>query len=703
MVVSHQARILGVIALCVASALPAEGAVSRTAAYDAPDRDSLSATGFADLTTHGTAPLSTTATLRMDDRNIYVTFHAEQAGVPITATQTTNNVGFGLDDYVGIGIDTSNSGQQVYYFEITPRGVRYQQSSESSRYEPAWSGQAKIEGSAWTATMTIPIRVLRTQGSSVQTWRFNFIRRVAAASEDYSWAYDPLMDNSQNFPNVIDARFWPALTNVHVAAQLVRLRPHGELYALADLGRDRRQFQVQPAVPNVFAARSIRAYGGDITYPITGSMAAVATLSPDFSNVETDQQTIAPQEFPRALLETRPFLAQGASFLTPNPLFFNPYYPEPIFYSPNVGAFDRGVKVEGTYGLQSLGAMEIKGAGFDDEIFGFKHALPDRSFLWWADGVAAHHASGADTATELGFEGRNLKNGFIYGVNRGMDRGTFVTAPGAANNLGAFVDVHRPNYEGYIGYRDMGPQYAPVDGYIVANDTRGVYSYVNLVGNGSGHSVVKSWALFLNGDRFLDRSGAVREADVLVNADITLTNLIHLTPGSSVSELRTYAQPYPTYAGGVTQSFNQHNFAVGYKDGTPTPVDVNYSWGPFSNFFLQQFTSSMSRPLSATSSISLEWDGTRERFTSGGSDGQWLRRISYARSLGPEANFSLGLRSVSGTGGFAQPGVNLAASYHRKFRGGNELYVEYGTPAAVATLQRMIVKYVMNFGGGTGT
>jgi len=62
------------------------------------------------------------------------------------------------------------------------------------------------------------------------------------------------------------------------------------------------------------------------------------------------------------------------------------------------------------------------------------------------------------------------------------------------------------------------------------------------------------------------------------------------------------------------------------------------------------------------------------------------------------------LRSISGTGGFSYPGVNFAASFHDQFAGGNELYIDFGSPAASATLDRLIVKYVLHIGqGGVGT
>jgi hypothetical protein len=61
---------------------------------------------------------------------------------------------------------------------------------------------------------------------------------------------------------------------------------------------------------------------------------------------------------------------------------------------------------------------------------------------------------------------------------------------------------------------------------------------------------------------------------------------------------------------------------------------------------------------------------------------------------------SLELRSTNGfvDGLTTVPGMNLSASYHRKFPSGNELYVAYGTPAATQTIDRFIVKYILHLG-----
>ena len=94
--------------------------------------------------------------LLYDDANVYVGMTLKQTGAPVTATQSANDVGFGLDDFAGIGIDPSGNGGQVYFFMTTPRGTRYQQSTESARFAPPWTAVAARTADGWSAMLVIP-------------------------------------------------------------------------------------------------------------------------------------------------------------------------------------------------------------------------------------------------------------------------------------------------------------------------------------------------------------------------------------------------------------------------------------------------------------------------------------------------------------------------------------------------------------------
>ena len=44
-------------------------------------------------------------------------------------------------------------GHDAYYFETTPRGVRYEQANENVRYRPRWQASARITGGNWNAAI----------------------------------------------------------------------------------------------------------------------------------------------------------------------------------------------------------------------------------------------------------------------------------------------------------------------------------------------------------------------------------------------------------------------------------------------------------------------------------------------------------------------------------------------------------------------
>ncbi|GAC1387669.1 MAG: hypothetical protein NVSMB31_00350 [Vulcanimicrobiaceae bacterium] len=686
-------------------------------------------TPYQNVTTRNPAPFPTTVDLLYDHQNLYVAFHVEQGNTPITATQSANDVGFAIDDFVGIGIDPSGNGSQVYFFETTPKGIRYQQASENARYRPDWQAAAKVQGNTWNAVMVIPLKALRISGGN--HWRINFVRGVAAVGEHYTWAYDGLMeDGGGNWPRFQDARYWPALSDLHLTglAAASRPRPRAEIYALSSSGQDRKLFAQSTGQ---FLPETVRNTGIDFTYPVTNTINFVGTANPDFSNVEVDQQTIAPQEFRRGLQEYRPFFAQGANFINANSTSVAVLNaPNLNFYSPGIGPFDRGAKVEGTFGKQSFGLLSFRGYDqpsgneFDDIAYGFRHAEPTRTFLYWADGVVAHHSlAGNDSVNEVGVAMRNLKTGFVSAIDTSFESGTWVPAPGFARLSNGFIDVHKPNYEVNLNYQDISPNYNPIDGFTNASDERGPASFLSFNGSSAG---LKSYSFFIYGDRYLDRSGQVHQADTFATINATFKNGFSLNGvGPAVGILRSYATDnpakypggcadpnlpyssftgYPTYYCGRSDRFNLMQVDIGYRDGTPAPINISFNEGPFGSNFLHLYTISTSRPLGSRFSISGEYDGTYERsLATGKLESQWLRRLTLGETLGPDSNLSISVRGISGIGGFAAPGLNLAASYHRHYQSGNDLYINYGTPAAPTTLNRLIMKYVFRMGGGAGT
>ncbi len=310
----------------------------------------------------------------------------------------------------------------------------------------------------------------------------------------------------------------------------------------------------------------------------------------------------------------------------------------------------------------------------------------------------------------------------------GAESGDFVSNPGLGHNFDVLIGHERQYSDVYLNYHDIGPYYAPIDGFTLLSDVRGPAFFTDFNGVGKPGAAIKNYSGFASVERSVDRSGQVAYAQVIADLTLNFKDLFSLDVGPAISEQRT-SNGYPDYTDSQRLPYNQTHIALSYAGQSASPVSVSYSWGPFAtlcsvpaslttpnplfcgpypnlyaNFYLQQFTSTWARQFNTRFNISAEFDGTDERAFVGPGDGQWLRRISLGENLGPNANFSVGLRSISGTGGFAEPGLNFAASFHDRFPTGNELFVAFGSPASSITLNRVIVKYILHIGqGGSGT
>ena len=661
-----------------------------------------------DLGTKSAAGIGTAVSLYYDDAALYVGVRAEQR-TAVVATQATDEIGYGTDDFVAVLLDVSGNGARTYQFAVTPRGTRYAFATESTRYKPEWSAVATTTPEGWNAVLRIPYRALRLSADGPQRWRLNIVRNVAATAEHESMAFSPLMSYQTipGWPNIgFDWRWWPSVRGMTLVGAVPRPKPRAEIFALESVGTDRDTFT---APSGATVRRSPRTTGVDLTIPVDGTTSFVAALSPDFSNVEVDQQTIAPQQFRRAFTEYRPFFAQGAPYINAALETYQFNLPnEVLFYSPAIGAFDRGLKVVGTKGTNSFGALEVRGSDpqsgaiFDDLAFGFRHRRPDNTFAYWVDGVSAAHANGNDRTWEIGGYGRSLASGLVYSAMHAQETGTFVSRPADAQKNAAFIDIQKPGLEGNIIWVDTGPAYAPVDGFTNIADIRGPEASLDLT-RAMKKGPIKNAELYLYWDRWLDRRGNVHESDADAYLTLRMRSRFAFYLNDQLGSQRSYEGDY--FSGGPhgyrdqqLLAFKTWSAGVGYGEGTPNSLRTDYQAGPFGSFFLHQTTSTFTRSL-GSASLSFDYAGTREAAYTGASEGQWLRRISLAVPLGRDGNASVAYRDVSGRGGFATPGRNLAGSFRKRFANGNELFLNYGTPAASSTLDRWILKYLIRLGG----
>ncbi|MDP9024641.1 MAG: DUF5916 domain-containing protein, partial [Candidatus Eremiobacteraeota bacterium] len=366
-------------------------------------QNALKATDFFNYSSRVPAKFATTAYFTYDDKNIYVAFSCAQAGIPIVASQNIDHAGVISDDHVIFLLDTSGNGSRIYEFRVSPKGIHDETSTENARYAPEWQSSATIDKAGnYQVTMVIPLTALRSENAPEQHWRMNFGRLIASTSDVYTWAYEP----SQN--DIHLSQYWPLVNGIKIAASAARPRARADIYALGSGGSDYNQFQNGIGT---FSTMKPRHFGVDVAYPLTNTLSLVGTLNPDFSNVEQDQTTIAPQEFQRNYTEYRPFFAEGAQYINAVPSAGLNGIADTLFYTPSIGVFNRGLKMEGTQGNNALGVLNVTGAGFDDSAFGYQHNRSDHTLTLSAEGVLANHTGVRDETFAVALNRNNPRNG----------------------------------------------------------------------------------------------------------------------------------------------------------------------------------------------------------------------------------------------------------------------------------------------------
>lgn len=648
-------------------------------------KHALHLAGFYDYETRQPAAHRTDAYFMYDDKYVYVAFDVEQRGVPLVSPQSVDHAGLSSDDHVSFMVDTSGNFARSFAFLVSAKGIRYELSSESSRYSPQWQAVAHTTATGYWAVMEIPLSALSVRGG-IQTWHVNFGRYIASKNVTSTWAYEPAM----YAPGEVQS--WPSMQLQVASAATERRKPSLDVYGLAATGTDRRVYQ--DGIGD-FIKRNPRAAGVDFTYPLTDGISFVGALNPDFSGIENDQTTISPQEFEKNYQEYRPFFAQGSNYVNSMPQFDVGPLVQSLFYTPAIGVFDSGAKLEGTAGRSAVGLLTVSGPSFNDTAFGYGYGTPDGSFSTAVQAVQSNHDGVRDFADGWSAVRSNPRSGETTVLAYETDSGDRVSSRAQAHDLLFTEYIMSQRWIGAAAYKDVGPQFQPQDGYMQLNDVRGPLGLLTYNGAGGTGSPIKSYSVNFLADRFLDHANQVHQADFSAGAGLTLKSLLSFSYNDSLSSLRTYDKGYPDYTSGVTAPYDQQTVSIGYQENSANPVKLSYSWGPFEDFSLQQLSLSLHKQYGAYG-IGFDYAGSVER--GGTIDSQWLRRLSLTRSFGKDASLAIGLRNINGNGGFALPGTDIALSYQQRFINGSMLYVSYGTPAAPSTLHRLILKYVFHTG-----
>lgn len=291
----------------------------------------------------------------------------------IIVSQARRDASLNDTDSVVMVFDTFNDNQNAFVFGTNPLGIEYdgqvaregQSSGVSlgagtaasgtqrggiSAFNPNWDGdwtvKSQITDRGWEAEMAIPLKTLRYQTGTNQTWGFNVLRNIRHKNEQVYLAPIP-----RGF-DIYRVSLAAKLTGLELPARRdIKLIP----YALGSINKDYTR-----STDQVIKNSDV---GVDFKWGIRPNLTLDATYNTDFAQVEADEEQVNLTRFDLFFPEKRPFFLENASTFQ----FGNPQQID-LFFSRRIGLSAAGLPIDirgggrlsGKLGGWSVGLLNIQ-------------------------------------------------------------------------------------------------------------------------------------------------------------------------------------------------------------------------------------------------------------------------------------------------------------------------------------------------------
>ena len=282
--------------------------------------------GFVQFDPYNGKPASeeTTAYIAYDEDSLYIAIKCiDSQPEKIKGDLTPREKGYpDSNDNVGFIIDTYYDKRNYYWFKVNPRGVQYDGPGDY-----VWKSGTAINEDGWSAEFRLPFKSIRFPAGSSKPWGINFLRYIFRCQEK---CY---------------------LT--HVGRDDVKLEKSAVLYGLKGIkgGKNIELFPYSGYRNSVSGDEkdSKLAAGLDAKYSLTSNINLDVTVSPDFSEVESDPFFYQLDPYEYYIREKRSFFQEASQYLG-SELFYTRRISNPTF------AFKLTGKERG-YTIGMLGAL----------------------------------------------------------------------------------------------------------------------------------------------------------------------------------------------------------------------------------------------------------------------------------------------------------------------------------------------------------
>ena len=211
-------------------------------------------------------------------------------------------------DYFRIAIDPYNQQTDAFNFGVYASGVQSDNRFSDWRFDAVWTSAVQITDFGWTVEMKIPYSAFRFPAEEVQSWALQITRDIRRDREFVQWALT--RKGEDNF-----MQYWGTLDGIENIEPPVRLSItpyltfYNEYYSNR-LDKDQNDYNYKIAG------------GADIKYGVNESFTLDATLLPDFSQVQSDNEVKNLSAFEVIFSEQRSFFQEGIDLFQKGNLFY---------------------------------------------------------------------------------------------------------------------------------------------------------------------------------------------------------------------------------------------------------------------------------------------------------------------------------------------------------------------------------------------
>lgn len=232
-----------------------------------------------------------------------------------------NNLGrrdeYNRADWFMVSIDSYNNKRTAYTFAVNAANVQLDGQHDDNKklsisdvdpalpdgLDPSWNAiwfsSVKITDESWIAEIRIPYSMLRFSKMELQTWGFQFSRRIPRLGEISEWPFIPRNERS----NLVSGYGQVSGIKGIAPKRNIQIKP----YLLSGL-----DFFENENNPGTGDYRLKYDVGGDIKIGLGSNVILDATISPDFGQVEADPAVLNLTAFETFFAEKRPFFLEGA-------------------------------------------------------------------------------------------------------------------------------------------------------------------------------------------------------------------------------------------------------------------------------------------------------------------------------------------------------------------------------------------------------